>query len=225
VAESEGPRPRLELLATVILALAAVATAWVAFQSAKWSGVQANSYAASSAARIQGSTASELAQAERVVDVVAFTSWLSALDADRRKDPSILTPDGMFVAKPGYLSSFLYQRFRAEFRPALDDWLRSKPLTNPAAAPTPFATAAYKLAADQQAQDLQQQAETFSGQARKAIQTANNYVLTGVLFASTLFFIGVSSRTAGRFRSALLIMAGVTFVAALSVVVSYPVRL
>lgn len=33
---------RAELLATILLAVAAVATAWSSYQSARWSGVQAN---------------------------------------------------------------------------------------------------------------------------------------------------------------------------------------
>jgi hypothetical protein len=34
---------RLEIVAALLLALAAVTTAWAAFQSTKWSGIQADS--------------------------------------------------------------------------------------------------------------------------------------------------------------------------------------
>lgn len=41
--------PRLDLVATVVLALAAAATAWSGFQSAIWSGVQADNFARAAA--------------------------------------------------------------------------------------------------------------------------------------------------------------------------------
>ena len=174
---------------------------------------------------MESARASGVAQSERVVDVVSFTQWAAALDADRQRDPSVLGPNGEFLPKPGYLSNFLYHRFRPEFRPAVDAWLRSKPLTDPAAPATPFATPEYRLASDQQAQALQQRAEAFAATARAANRTATNYVLTGVLFASTLFFIGVSTRVRPRVRFALLTLAGASFLTALAVILSYPVKL
>jgi hypothetical protein len=44
---------RLELAATVLLAMAAVATAWAAYQSARWHGQQAEAQSASVAARVE----------------------------------------------------------------------------------------------------------------------------------------------------------------------------
>jgi hypothetical protein len=44
---------RFELAATVLLAMAAVATAWAAYQSARWHGEQAKAQSASIAARVE----------------------------------------------------------------------------------------------------------------------------------------------------------------------------
>ena len=44
---------RVELLATIIMALAAIFTAWAAFQSAKWSGEQATSFSKAGATRTE----------------------------------------------------------------------------------------------------------------------------------------------------------------------------
>ena len=43
----------LELLATILLAIAAVATAWSSYQSSRWSGVQAIDFSHANAARVE----------------------------------------------------------------------------------------------------------------------------------------------------------------------------
>jgi hypothetical protein len=43
---------RLEIVATLLLALAAVATAWSSYQAARWQGEQARSFARANATRV-----------------------------------------------------------------------------------------------------------------------------------------------------------------------------
>ncbi|MFE0451763.1 hypothetical protein ACFW2D_10785 [Streptomyces sp. NPDC058914] len=214
----------MDVLATLILALAAVATAWVTFQSTKWAAVQSSSYAASSAARVESARATDRAQSERVTDVVTFTAWLTAVDADRKKDPAILSDEGRFTPRPGYLSNFIYQRFRPEFRSAFEAWLRSDPLDNPRAAPTPFSTDAYRLAADRRARLLDRRAERYTALAHKASRTGTSYVFTAVLFALSLFFVAVSQRLDTKSRNRLVVLAAVMFLGTLGLLLSYPVR-
>ena len=52
---------RFELLEAIVLSVAAVLAAWTGFQSAKWSGVQANSYSQAGASRVESTKASALA--------------------------------------------------------------------------------------------------------------------------------------------------------------------
>ena len=47
-----GVERRLELISTVLLALATVATAWAAYQSRQWTGVQSQGYSKATANRI-----------------------------------------------------------------------------------------------------------------------------------------------------------------------------
>lgn len=204
--EGSAPASRVgwvDLTLAVVMALAAVGTAWAGFQSTKWSGVQANSYAQAGAARTESNRASTQAGQQRVIDVVAFTSWLGALQQEIIADPST-RPDGVYQPREGTLSGFLFARFRDEFRPAVDAWLATRPLVDPDAPATPFSLPAYQLAADAQAGSLAEQAEQLSTTARTANQRSDNYVLTAVVFALVLFFAGVAGRAHGRRAQRLL---------------------
>jgi hypothetical protein len=72
---------RFELLEAIVIAIAAVLTAWAAFQATKWSGVQADDYSRASAARTDSSRASTRAGQLSGIDVNSFTSWIAALTA------------------------------------------------------------------------------------------------------------------------------------------------
>ena len=94
--------PHLELLATILLAIAAVATAWSSYQSSRWSGVQAIDFSRANAARVESTRASTEAGQETQVDVLTFTQWVNAYAVGDTK-----------------LSDFYYERFRKEFKPAV----------------------------------------------------------------------------------------------------------
>ena len=158
---------RLELFATVMIAMATVLTAWSAFQSTKWGGVQANSYAGAGAARTESAKASTLAGQLTVIDVTAFEQWVAAYADERRIDPqSSLGPDGEYVPDPAQLSGFLFTRFRDEFTPAVQAWLDLRPLENPKAPPTPFAMKQYVVADSQRADRLATKADSLAATAR-----------------------------------------------------------
>ena len=103
------------------------------------------------------------------------------------------------------LADFYFKRFREEFKPAVDAWIATRPLRNANAPPTPFAMPEYKLEARAEAERLEVVAEAFAAQVRLNIQRASNYVLGVVLFASALFFAGMSTKlTAPKLRVAML---------------------
>ncbi len=145
--DAERATNRLELFATVMIAMATVLTAWSAFQSTKWGGVQANSYAGAGAARTESAKASTRAGQLAVIDVTAFEQWVAAYADEIRLDPeSSRGPNGEYVPDPAELSGFLYTRFRDEFKPAVKAWVATRPLENSKAPPTPFAMKQYVLA-------------------------------------------------------------------------------
>jgi len=168
---------RLEVVATVLLALAAVATAWSGYQSTRWNGEQAKASSRTNAIRIDAARAQGLAQAQTQVDVATFTQWVDA-----------------YARRETELADFYFKRFRDEFGPAVDAWLATRPLTNPDAPLTPFAMPEYRLASAAEAERLDAEAETSSATVRRNIQRASNYVLGVVLFSVSLFFAGMSTK-------------------------------
>jgi hypothetical protein len=167
----------LEIVSTVLLALATVATAWAGFQSRQWTGQQAQSYSRGNAARVESTRASDLANRQGVIDVATFIEWVNATKANNND-----------------LATFYRTRFRAEFKPAFEAWIATQPLTDPTAPATPFAMPTYQLAANTEADRLEQVAATNSAKAQAANERANNYVGALVLFASALFFAGIGTK-------------------------------
>jgi hypothetical protein len=185
---------RIELIATVVLALAVIATTWSGFQSAKWSGNQAILFSEASAARTESTRASTIAGQLVQIDVAMFNDWLAALDDDIRSGTVTVAPGRPYLPDPDTLSGFLFDRFRQEFVVAVRAWLDTAPLVDADAPASPFEMPEYSLATMTQADDLLTQAEENAGAARQANQNSDNYVLTGVLFALVLFFAGTSSK-------------------------------
>jgi hypothetical protein len=200
---------RLELAATVLLAMAAVATAWAAYQSARWHGEQARGQSASIAARVESTRAANVANRQAQIDVALFTQWVDAYARDETE-----------------LADFYRKRFRAEFRPAFEAWVATKPRTNPTAPLSPFAIPQYKLAATAQAERLEAQAAAASQRVGGFIQRADNYSLAVVLFAASLFFAGISTRLhSPTTRMVVLGLGYALFLGSLIWIATFPVSL
>lgn len=214
---------RLEMLFTVIMALAAIGTAWAGFESSKWGGVQSRLNSEASAARTDANRKFNEAGQLRTLDVVTFTQWLTALNTEIQTDSSAFPGEG-YVPNPRSGSGFLYTRFRDEFRPAFDAWLAQQPLRNPEAPKTPFVMSEYRLAVQVEAEELVARAESKVSESQAASLLSDNYVLTGVLFALVLFFVAVGNKANSRLSRWLLFsLSSVTFLATLGVLATFPV--
>ena len=200
---------RIDTIAAVLLAVAAVATAWSSYQASRWTGQQAKAFAAASAARVESTRSSNLANAQTQIDVAVFIQWVdSKLQGDAE------------------LATFYEQRFRAEFKPAFQAWIRTDPFEDPSAPPSPFAMDEYRLAATQEADELSATAEASAELARTYIQRATNYVLGVVLFATSLFFAGISTKlNSTSLRGVILGVGCLVFLAAASWIATFPVSL
>jgi hypothetical protein len=201
------PRRTGETLAAVLLAVAAVLTAWSSYQASRWTGEQAKAFSAANAARVESTRASALANAQTEVDIATFMEWV----------------DAHLVGKDE-VAAFYEQRFRDEFKPAFEAWLAVDPFDDPDAPSTPFAMAEYRLAATAEAEELEATAETLAADARENVQRATNYVLGVVLSAVVLFFAGISTKlTDPRLRRAILGLGVVVLVLAVSWIATFPV--
>jgi len=186
----------LELVVTVLLAWAALASAWSAYQASRFGSAQGDANNAAAALRIASAKAESRASQLELVDTIAFQLWLSAVAAGNSKH-----------------AIFAEQRFREEFRPAFKAWRDLDPLRNPDAPRTPFTMKEYKVAAQERADALAAEAETRAAEGEKQGSTGDKYVLAVVLFAAGLFLLGIQTRIGDfRLRLALVVIASVLVV-------------
>jgi hypothetical protein len=199
----------IDVLSTVLLALAAVATAWATYQAAHWRSEQGLAATRATAARVEANRAAGVANRQIVVDVTTFTQWVDAYsNGDAR------------------LAAFYFRRFRPEFRPAVTAWLATKPLTNAQAPLTPFDMPQYTSSANREADALEAKGAAESGVAQARVERADRYTLCVVLFATALFFAGISTRlrTEGA-QMVVLSMGWLAFLGALGWMATFPVNL
>jgi hypothetical protein len=198
---------RLDIVSTVLLSLATLATAWAGYQSSRWHSEQAKMQAKATASRIESTRSQDVANREAQIDVALFFQWVDA----RAQGES-------------QLADFYRTRFTDRFAPAFNAWIVTKPFTNPKAPSSPFAMARYTVASNEEAGSQAMAADAASAQATEDIQRADNYVLAVVLFAACLFFAGISTRMrtiAGQ--GVILTLGCVLFVATVIWVVTFPV--
>lgn len=208
-----GERERLErwldILSTVLLGLAAIATAWATFQAAHWRSEQGLAGNRSTAARIEASRVAAVANRQIQVDALVFTHWI---DAYAHSEPKLI--------------AFYFRRFRPEFRPAVTAWVATKPLTNVNAPLTPFVMPQYRSAASAAADALDVKAARLSAQSQAQVERADRYTLCVVLLATALFFAGISTRVQSvGSRVAVVVMGCVLFVVAVGWMLTFPASL
>ena len=129
----------LEIAATLLLAFATVGSAWSAYQSKRWGGVQMFSMVAANGARSEAVRLSDKASQLTSIDVSMFLQYISAVSFHQQQ-----------------LADFILQRFRPEMKVAVDAWRATQPLKNPDAPPSPFAMKEYSLSTLQQADQMNQ---------------------------------------------------------------------
>lgn len=196
---------RIETWSVVLIAMATVATAWGAYQATRWSGVQSVNFVQANTSRSESIRADNTASANEAILIGLFTEWLAAEAADEEK-----------------LATFYESRFPEVFMPAFEAWLEG-PRVDGVPQGTPFDQPEYVLPERVESEELEKQAAEFFEAGKKANQTGDNYILVSVLFASVLFFAGVSTRFERiRPRVVLLSLGSVIFVAALTIELLLP---
>jgi hypothetical protein len=208
--ETDGASPRekrFEVVATVLLALTALATAWSGYQASLWDGIQSSDYTQASALRTQGTQKHTEANQFRLADLSVFENYIDAtVDGDTR------------------LADFYRQRFRDEFEPAFEAWDALDPLNNPDAPPSPLAMPEYQLADDQEATDLTNRAEAKFNDGEDANSISDTYTATTLFFAAALFFAAISERFSYvPARATLLGLAAVGLIVGAGLMLTQPV--
>lgn len=197
-----------ESVATALLALATVSTAWSGYQASVWHGKQAAAFSAANATRVESAKTAGVANRQLQIDVATFIAFANAY---AQGDETLVT--------------FYRDRFRAEFRPAVEAWIATRPLQAKDAPLTPFAMPEYRLAASAESDRLAAKAEVSSAAARANIQRADDYVLGAVLFAAVLFFAGMATRLEGEGpRLVILGLGALLFLGTIAWMATFPVE-
>lgn len=191
----------LDSWTAIILALAAVATAWASFQASQWSGAQSDAESVSAIARSDANRAQAEATSQQVVDSQMWLSWLNAYanGQDARAD-----------------------FFRTRFSPALDkaqeEWAAAAQFDDqgaPTVVPpgTPMDLPSYQVPAAADAQQMSDRAEAALSDADEAAGNSTRYVLLAVMFALVLFFASIATKFAAPKVQALLILLSIILLA------------
>ena len=181
----------IEILEVVLLALAAIATAWSGYQSARGDGEQSVLYADAGVLRLEATAAASLGEQRLAADSAIFNTWLQAHEANDQE-----------------LQTVLVRRFSPEYRTAFTAWLATDPFDDPAAPPGPGFMPEYHNPQSEEAHKLNEQAAEKEKEGTDARHTAEEYVRATVLFALVLFLVAVGQRFRIRgVRIATLMMA------------------
>ena len=198
----------IEILSAAILALATIATAWCAYQSARWSGVMTINFAKSNTARTQSSKAQTAGGQLIQVDVGLFMEYVNAVVNDEVE-----------------LAEFVRDKwFSDELQAATEAWLATKPLENPDAPKSPFAMEEYTSTGIELSQSYDALADSYREDALDSNQRSDNYVLLAVLFATVLFFAGICTKFKQRWlRITFLALAVVILCVGSGILFTFPV--
>jgi hypothetical protein len=177
VRERRGQEEVIEILGILLLAVAAVATAWGGFQAAKGDGRQSILYAEAGVDRVQATTVAIAGQQRLASDAATFNEWLQAKRANDAQ-----------------LQVMLVRRFSPEYRTAFVAWLKTAPFTRSSAPPGPAYLPVYHNPQLEQAEHLNEEAAVAEEEGTHARETAERYIGATVLFALVLFLVAVSQR-------------------------------
>ena len=190
---ADTPRERrLELAVTILLAAAALLSAWCAYQSAAFSSRENAGHATAARLQVLASRADDRASDQTLLDVSAFHEWIDATTSGESERADVLR-----------------ERFRDEMQPAFDAWLATDPLDDADAPATPFELPEYQLASAAEAVEFETRASSAAIAAENAGAIGDRYLLAVVLYAAALFQLGIQSRI-GVFelRLALVVISG-----------------
>lgn len=203
----ERRQRHIELFSAILMAAATILTAWSAYESARWNG-QSNSHQLNViSALVNQSRFSSLAEQRRSLDVGLYAEWVRAINANDNR-----------------LAEFVFNRFPEPLKTATVAWQATDPLNNPEAPTSPFVMPEYALPESAEAQRWAKVATAESEAADQAGTTSDRYLLFTVIFATTLFFAGIS----GKFDSfavnvGILVFGGLTLITSAAIMFTLPI--
>jgi hypothetical protein len=164
----------VELLSTVLLALATLASAWCAYQATLWSGEQARALAESNANQFESLRLNGRANLKQIVDISTYLNYTQ----------SVARGDEAGAA-------LLLRHVRPEFKPLFLEWVgRNRGELRGSERETPFDSPSYEIADQLAAQAHQKESARALAAAGHANDQGDLFVLHTVVIAIALFFLG-----------------------------------
>ncbi|MBU4176000.1 MAG: hypothetical protein KKB90_03765 [Actinobacteria bacterium] len=199
----------LVIVGAVLLSLATVATSWCAYQSARWSGVQTIQFAESNADRTKATTSYSIGAQTAAYDATITIELVK-----------------LYFDQDWEALEFISQHLaRKEYLPAIEAWANTNPIENPDAPRTPLDMQEYNNEWLDTGDELMESSEKKTAQAKESNQKSDNYVLMTVMFASVLFFAGISSKFVAKWLQFFFLgFGGLLFITALTVMLTQPVH-
>lgn len=195
VDQSTSKRKWFEPLAAIVMALSTLSTAWCSYQSARWTA--ASGRHVRSAESFQRRAMALHLEDNQITSVQAqmFMQWVNAHLAGNQK-----------------LAQFYSARFGPELDKAFASWLAQKPFENPHAPAHPFVADLYEPRFGGEGKRALTESARQSDFALRATQTGARYLGNTVMFASVLFFAGMSGKfDQRRVRASTMVFAVAVF--------------
>jgi len=168
----------IEIAATALLALATTMSAISAYQSARWSSRESVLYNKSNEAMTSAAEYSDKANQLTTIDIQMLTNYMNALASGDQ-------------ALANFYSTMTFSDVLKE---ALKVWNEQRAAGVKDMPRTPFHEPQYKHAERVKSDALHAQSQRDAAAAKKADDHADTYILLTVLFASVLFFAGMSTK-------------------------------
>jgi hypothetical protein len=167
----------VEIAEAAVLAIVAVATAWSAYQAAKWDALSAQNYHLASRTSVEAQGKATLAGQDRLYDITNFNGWIAAKMSGNDK-----------------LAAHFERRFRPEYTTAFAAWLKLDPFDNPAAPPSPIFMPEYSNLNGRKSAQLEREEEDYFEQGVTTREAGDDYVKVTVLLATVLLLTALSQR-------------------------------
>ena len=161
----------MHVLRAIVLSMAAFASTWSAFQASRWNGAAGSLGARATSLSRHAAEMRIRALQAKTIDGLLALHWLEASHAGRTE-----------------LADFLRSRFSPSLRPAFEAWIKTAPLTDPAAPRTPFQMAEYNPVETQEAIRDEESVQLLLQSGTQAGRSAADYVQLTLMFATVLFF-------------------------------------
>jgi hypothetical protein len=204
--EKESSRGKLELAIAIILSLATLASTWCGYQASEWGGVRNSEQAAADTAERQAAEDTIVGLQFRTFDLLEVRDYWVAL---RQNDTEA--------------GELIFSHIRPPLRKAIEASLAAGVMHNPEL-PGPLQRPEYVLTEEVNAKRLRVEAGTSHVAAQKAGHASSSYVSLTLMFASVLFFGGITGTfTVRRVRIGLGGISLLLFLVTVTMLIGLPV--